>query len=123
MIIPTKNKTSVDIIDLATRISPKKEELKQVKNSFRATEVKWQENNGGEEGLCNINYDILLNRTTSGINSLELVLISITGIEVGQKRVNNFAEYKIIAPIDFTKDISPKEVFIDTIQKTIEICL
>lgn len=99
------------------------EELKQVKQSFRATEIKWQENNGGEEGLCNINYDILINRTAAGINSLELVLISLTGIEIGQKRVNNFAEYQIIAPIDFTKDIYPKEVFIDVISKKLEICL
>lgn len=102
---------------------PAKTELKQTKLCFRATEVKWQENSGGEEGLCNVNYDIIINRSETGIDSFEFVLSSITGIEIGGERIYQFGEYRIIAPIDFTTNIFPKEVFVDPIDKTIEICL
>jgi hypothetical protein len=97
--------------------------LRQIKQSFRATDVKWAENSRGEEGFCNINYDILINRTSAGINSFEFVLISITGIEIRGNIINKFAEYKVTADIHSVLDISPKSVFIDPISKTIEIHL
>lgn len=110
------NRKETDIADDPT--------LKKVGIHFIANDIKWQENHCGEEGRCKVQFAINAVRDSSGISYLEFELKTITGLIIGWQIVNWQKEnYKVIAPIDFTKHIYIKEIFVDPIERTIEIIL